>query len=115
MMYVSIAAFALAAIFGLTILLKWFGNSDAPRAVIYTHGILAATGLVLLLVAAIKDQAHAPMISIVLFTIAAVAGFYMFFRDIIKKKRTLFLAFIHGVVAVAGFITLLFFVFGNTK
>ena len=115
MMYVSLAAFALAAIFGLTILIKWFGQSDAPRAVVYTHGILAATGLVLLLIEALKDRAHAPMISIVLFVIAAVAGFYMFFRDIIKRKRTLYLAFVHAVVAVAGFVALLFFVFDSAK
>jgi hypothetical protein len=115
MIYLSITAFALAAIFGLTILIRWFGNTDAPRAVIYSHGILAATGLVLLLIVALKDSSHAPVISILLFTIAALAGFYMFFRDIVKKKRTLFLAFIHGIVAVTAFVILLVFVLGGAK
>jgi hypothetical protein len=115
MIYASIAAFAFAAIFGLTVLIKWFGNTDAPRAIVYTHGILAATGLVLLLILAINDKTQAPMACVVLFLIAALAGFYMFFRDIVKKKRTLYLGILHGLIALTSFIILLFFVINQHK
>ena len=113
MIYISIIFFAIAAVFGLTILVKWFGNADAPRSIIYSHGIFAAIGLVLLQVIAMKDKTAVPAASIVLFLIAAVAGFYMFFRDIVKKKRTLYLAIVHGLVAVSSFLILLFFVLGH--
>lgn len=115
MLYVSIIAFALAAVFGLTILLKWAGNSDAPRLVVYSHGLLAATGLVLLLIAALNNKDHAPVVSIVLFLIAALAGFYMFFKDVVKKKRSLMIGIVHAVVAVTGFVLLLLFVFDSSK
>lgn len=111
MLYVSIIAFALAAVFGVTILLKWAGNSDAPRVVVYSHGLLAATGLILLLIAALNNKDNAPVVSIVLFLIAAIAGFYMFFTDLVKKKRSLITGVVHGIVAVIGFVLLLLFVF----
>lgn len=110
-LYIAIALFALAAVFGLTILVKWISKSKAPNAVVYTHGVLAASGLALVIAAAVRNPDHWPKASLVLFAIAAVAGFFMFFTKGNDKMGPVALAFLHGAVAVAGFAGLLIFVF----
>lgn len=111
MIYLAIALFAVSAVFGLTILIKWLTNKDASRSIVYSHGIAAATALVLLIVYAIQHPDNFPKISIVLFVISALAGFYMFFRDMNKKTNPLAIAFTHALVAISGFVALLYFVF----
>lgn len=111
MIYSSIALFALSAVLGLAILIKWLTNKDASRAVVYSHGLVAAIALALLVVYAIQHPDNFPKISIILFAVAAVAGFYMFFLDIQKKPSPLAVAFAHALVAVGGFVMLLFFAF----
>jgi hypothetical protein len=112
MLYVSIALFAFAAVLGLTILIKWLMKKEASRAVIYSHGLVAASGLVLLIVYAMQNPEHFPKASIILLVISAVAGFYMFFKDMKHKTSPLAIAFVHALVALGGFVTLLFFVLG---
>ena len=50
MIYLAIALFAVSAVLGLTILVKWLTKKDASKGVIYSHGIVAAVALVLLIV-----------------------------------------------------------------
>lgn len=117
--YISIGLFALAAIFGLTVLIRWLQKKDAPRGVIYSHGVLAVSGLVILIAYSIMNPAHFPSISLALFPLAAIAGIYMFFRYEVHRtkelnkvyKRPVSVAFIHAFFAVAGLITLLVFTF----
>jgi hypothetical protein len=111
MLYLTIALFALAAVLGLVILSKWLMKKDASRAVIYTHGIFAALALVILCVFAFQNQANFPKISIGLFVLSALVGFYMFFNDLKKKYSPMSVALIHALMAVGGFVALLFFVF----
>lgn len=111
MIYSAIVLFALAAVLGLTILISWLSKKNASRAVIYSHGIVAAAALVLLIIYASRNPEHFPKASIVLFVTAALGGFYMFFADLRKNKRPVAVAFIHGLLAVAGFVMLLAFVF----
>jgi uncharacterized membrane protein len=111
MIYTAIALFALSAILGLTILIKWLNKKEASKVVIWSHGLVAAIALVILVVYAIKNPANYPQISLILFGIAALVGFYMFFRDLNKKTSPLSVAFIHALLAVSGFVLLLFFTF----
>lgn len=111
MLYLTIILFAVSAVLGLTILTKWLTKKEASRAVVYSHGIVAATGIAFLVAYAVANPESFPKTSLILFSVAAVAGFYMFFTDLAKKPHPLVLACIHGLVAVAGFLTLLFFVF----
>jgi hypothetical protein len=111
MIYLTIILFALSAVLGLMILVKWLTKKEASRAVVYSHGIVAALGLGCLIAYAIFNPESFPKASIVLFSVAAVAGFYMFFNDLAKKPSPMAVAFLHALVAVAGFLTLLFFVF----
>jgi hypothetical protein len=111
MMYLTIGLFALAAVTGLAILIKWLMKKEAPKAVIYSHGIVAAVALVLLVIYALQNPGNFPKISIGLFVAAAIGGFYMFIRDLKKKTSPLAIAFTHALLAVGGFVALLFFVF----
>jgi hypothetical protein len=111
MIYFTIALFALAALFGLLILIKWLTHKEASKTVIYSHGIIAAAALVLLVVFALQNPDNYPKVSIGLFVISALFGFYMFFRDLMKKFSPMSVAFIHALLAVSGFGALLAFAF----
>lgn len=110
-MYLCITLFALSAVLGLTILLKWLSKKDASKGVIYSHGIVAAVALVLLIVYAVMNPANFPKASIIVFVIAALFGFYMFINDLRKKMSPMAIAFTHALLAVAGFVMLLLFAF----
>jgi hypothetical protein len=109
MIYAAIALFAISAVLGLTILIKWLTNKKASRGVIYSHGIFAAVALVVLVAFAAQNPDNMPKASLALFLIAAVVGFYMFFRDLKNKMSPMGLAITHALVAVTGFVALLLF------
>ena len=111
MIYLAIALFAVSAALGLVILIKWLTKKDAPKAVVYSHGIIAALALVLLIGYAIQHPDHFPLISIVIFAVAAIGGFYMFIRSLNNKTSPLIIAFVHALLALSGFISLLLYVF----
>jgi drug/metabolite transporter superfamily protein YnfA len=67
--------------------------------------------LILLLVQVLRDPAHAFKTSLILFVLAALGGFYMFFQDLRGKFSPTWLAFVHGLLALAGFALLLVAVF----
>ena len=112
MINASIALFALAAVLGLTILIKWLTKKEASRTVIYAHGLIAATALVLLAVYSLQHPESFPKISLIVFVLGALGGFYLFFTDLQKKPHPIAIAFVHALLGVTGFITLLLFVFG---
>jgi hypothetical protein len=114
MINIAIVLFALSAVLGLTILVKWLTKKNASKAVIYSHGLVAAAALVLLILYAIQNRENFPQTSIVLFVLAALGGFYMFIMDLQKKASPLAIAFIHALLAVTGLVTLLLFAFADT-
>lgn len=111
LLYVTIIAFAIAAVLGVAILIKWLSKKDVSKGVIYSHGIFAALALGLLIAFAVGNGENFPKTALILFIIAAVGGFYMFFRDLQKKMSPYSIAFVHALLAVAGFVSLLFFTF----
>lgn len=112
MIYAAIALFALAAVLGLTILITWMKSKDASKAVIYSHGAVAATALVLLIVYSVQNSEHFPLISLILFPAGALGGFYMFFTYREGKKRPVAIAVLHALIGVTAFSALLIFTFG---
>ena len=110
MLYLVIGLFALAAVIGLIILKNWLTAGHTPRTVVYAHGIFAAIALVLLVVYFLSHPAGSLRTSLILFVVAAVAGFYMFFQDLQGKFSPVWLAVLHGIVAVSGFVFLLLMV-----
>jgi len=111
MQYITIALFAIAAVLGVTILVNWLNKRDAPRGVVYSHGIVAAIALVLLIVYVVNNRSNAPTTSLVLFVVAAIGGVYMFTRDLNHKNSPIAIAVLHALLAVGGFVALLIFVF----
>ena len=112
MLYTTIALFAAAAIVGFIILKNWLTSATTSRTTVYVHGIFAAFALIILIIYAFQNSAHYPKASIILFIVAALIGFYMFAEDLKKKFSPIWLAIVHALLGVAGFLTLLFFVFG---
>ncbi len=106
MVIVCIALFAVAAVFGLINLVRVLSTGTAPRATVYTHGAVAAVSLVLLVVYSILRSSAAPIVALILFIIAALGGFTLFGIDVATKKPPKWLAVVHGVVAVTGFVFL---------
>jgi hypothetical protein len=108
MLYVILGLFAIAAIVGIIILKNWLTSANTSRTVVYTHGIFAAIALVLLLVFMIQHKDNNVQLSVILFVVAALGGFYMFIKDLKGKYSPTWLAVVHGLLAVAGFLVLLF-------
>lgn len=109
MIYTAIAFFALAAILGMILLSYVLKEQETPKGVVFAHGPLAATGLVLLIIYTVNQPG--PVESIVLFTVAALGGIVMLIRDLSGKKIPKWLGVLHGLIAVSGFIFLLVFAF----
>ena len=108
MIYTAIAFFALAAVLGMFLISFVLQGKEPPKAVVFTHGPLAVIGLVLLIIYSVKE-APGPIESIILFAIAAVGGLVMVWRDLTRRSVPKWLAVIHGLLAVAGFVFLLVF------
>lgn len=111
MIYTAIAFFALAAILGMILLSFVLKGKETPKGVVFTHGPLAAIGLVLLIIYTIDNPG--PTESVVLFIIAALGGVVLVIRDLSGKSIPKWLAVAHGLIAVTGFIFLLVFAFGK--
>lgn len=109
MIYTAIAFFALAAILGMVLLSFVLKGKETPKGIVFTHGPLAAIGLVLLIIYALNHPG--PVESIVLFIIAALGGVVLVIRDLSRKPVPKWLAVVHGLAAVSGFIFLLVFAF----
>ncbi len=112
-MIVILICFAIAAVIGVTMIVQVFMNKKPLKAVAISHGMFAATSLILLLLESLKGQ-ETSIVSIILFIIAALAGLFMFYRDFFATNRELLsssipkpVAIIHAGAAVTAFILLL--------
>lgn len=111
MIYGIIILFALAAVLGLIIAAAIFSGKETPKPAVYAHGAVAAVGLVLLIVYALQNPANYPQVSLIIFVIAALGGFYLFSNDIRKKPGPKAVVVIHALAAVTAFTLLLLFAF----
>ena len=110
MLYLTIALFACAALLGILIFKNWLTSAKTSRGVIYSHGAFAAIALVILLIVALQSGAGSLRTRMILVVIAALGGFYMFARDLRGKFSPMWLATVHALLAVAGFLVLIFYV-----
>ncbi len=109
MLLVSIIVFAIAAFGGATLAYLRFANRPLPLGLALLHGAVAATGLVLLIIALVV-AASAPAlatVALILFLAAAIGGAILFSFHLRKKDLPLPLVLIHGVAAVIAFLLLL--------
>ncbi len=112
MITTAIALFSLSAILGMILLSFVLKGKRPPRSIVFTHGPLAAAGIVLLIVYATQHNPD-PIESIVLFIIAATGGIILVMHDLMGKTIPKWLGITHGLIAVAGFIFLLVFQFAK--
>jgi hypothetical protein len=111
MLMSTIILFALAAVAGIIIFIYILKEKTTPKPVVYLHGLIAATALVLLLVYAIQNPAHRPLTSLILFVIGALFGFTLFGRDLMKKSLPVMLVVLHALFGVVALVMLLMFFF----
>ena len=108
-MTAAIVLFAMAAVWGLMLASLHLQGKPLPWAAAIVHGVLAATGLVVLIVA-VATGANTPglaKVSLVLFILAALGGFVLFSFFARKQKLPTPLVLVHGIAAVAAFLLLL--------
>lgn len=110
LLIITIALFALAAILGLYLISFILTNKETRKGVAFIHGSIAGLGIICLLIAALKYQPNL-WVSVTLFILAALGGFYMMIRDITGKTLPKWLALGHGLIAVCSFVILLTLVF----
>lgn len=106
---VSILLFAIAAVAGLIMAVSHFRKAALPRpALAVLHGLFAASGLVVLLLAVVKaGMQGVPAIALGLLVVAALGGFALLSSHLRSRKLPSGLVVGHALLAVAGFATLL--------
>lgn len=107
-MITIIVLFAVAAVFGLTLIIPVLQGKTPSRAFVFIHGGIAAVALILLIVRYVNEAEAVPVLSLILFVAAALGGFILFANDLQKKPIPKGLAVVHAAAAVTAFLILLF-------
>jgi hypothetical protein len=107
MLNIAILLFALSAAGGLLLATLHFRGKNRPWPLAILHGLLAASGLVILLVAVAGGGApEQAKLASILFVAAALGGFLLFAYHLQKKRLPSLVVVIHAGVAVAAFVIL---------
>jgi hypothetical protein len=108
-MTTAIVLFAIAALGGLVMALMRFGGRELPPlGLALLHGLLAAAGLVALIVALVgHGYTIATIIALLGFVGAALGGFYLFSLHMKKQALPISTMLVHGGFAVISFVILL--------
>lgn len=110
MLYLAIALFVLAAVFGLIILTAILRNQPTPKPVVFIHGGVAALALLIVIYFIVQNNGIGPITSLILFIIAALGGLTLFTIDMKNKPIPKWIALLHPLIAVIGLITLIVYV-----
>ena len=108
-MTIALVLFALAAVGGVVLaLIRFRGKPNPPMGLALVHGAAAAAGLVALIALVAQGQATSSgKTALVLFVIAALGGFGLFFHHLKKVALPIWMVIIHALVAVTAFLILL--------
>jgi|ERR1035437_966976 asparagine N-glycosylation enzyme membrane subunit Stt3 len=109
MVTTSLILFAIAAVIGLTVAIQILKNKQTNKVAAVTHGLFAATALIILIVFAFSVTGGEVITEIVLFVIAALGGAFLIARDLMSKPGPKAVVVIHALVAVISFVMLLIF------
>lgn len=108
MVGVAVVLFALAALLGLTLAVQHLKKNDASISLALVHGLAAAVGLLLLIIAVVQmPSAGLAGVALAIFVIAALGGLVLFAMHLMKKSLPRGLIFVHGLAAVVAFVLLL--------
>src|SRR5690242_13465235 len=108
MIVTSIILFLTAALFGLYMAARVFGGNLPPWMVVILHGVLAASGLLVLVYALfVGAQAAAVVTGAVLLVVAALGGFFMLSFQLRKAIPPKAVVVVHALAAVLGVVCLI--------
>jgi hypothetical protein len=108
-MVAALVLFAVAALGGVVMaVMRFKGKPYPPLGLALVHGAAAAAGLVALISIVVKGV-HPSIVttSLVLFVVAALGGFALFFHHLRKVALPIWLVVVHALVAVVAFLILL--------
>src|SRR6185503_1323521 len=108
MITTAIGLFLAAALFGIYMALRVFRGVVPPWAAVIVHGLLAASGLLVLLYSVFTGaQSMAVIVGAVLLVVAALGGFFMFSYHLRKAVPPKGIVVVHALAAVIGVLALL--------
>ena len=108
-MTIALVLFGLAAAGGLTLAFLRFKEKDLPFPLALLHGAGAAAGIVALVLVVMRAGAPSQArLALILFVVAALGGFTLFFAFYMRKKALPIAMVVgHGLIAIAAFVVLL--------
>jgi hypothetical protein len=104
---VATVLFGLGALGGMTLLALRLRGGNPPLGLAAVHGLAAAAGLVTLVVAVAGGERGPALVSLVLFGMAALGGFFLLSLHLRQKLLPVGLILVHGTLAISGFVALL--------
>lgn len=106
--------FTIAALGGAALGYLRFQDRDLPWAITIVHGLVAATGLVLLFLGVRQGEGgQLASVALLILIAAALGGFLLVSYHARNLKAPIPIVIVHALVAVAGFVVLLIAAFGN--
>jgi hypothetical protein len=107
-LWISIIAFGLAALGGLTMLALRLGHRQPPMPLAILHGLAAAVGVALLAVTVVRGHAQGlATYALVGFGGAVLGGLYLFSLHLRDRVHPLAWIAVHGSVASLSLVLLL--------
>lgn len=108
MLIAAIVFFLLAILVGFSMFSFVLLDKKVPRVLSFSHGPLALTGIVLLIINAYTHSTNMIVI-ITLFILAAMGGLFLFYKDLTGKPIPKWIAFGHGLLAFGTFLALVIY------
>jgi hypothetical protein len=106
LLIIALLLVTLSAGTGLTLAIAVLSKKKTAISSVFMHGVLSATGLILIIVYFFRHATNFPGWIVLLFVATALLGFFMFARDIREKPiRPLAVVFAHAVFALLSIIS----------
>lgn len=107
MLKTALVIFAAAALGGATLAYMRIVKKDVSMPLAILHGILAASGLVLLILGLGQMDSTGLKVALGVFVLAAIGGFILFSFHLRSRPLPVPLVVVHGAVAAVAFVILL--------
>src|SRR6478735_4655324 len=99
--YTAITLFGISLILRTYLLTLVMREKETPKGASIINGLFTATGLCLLILYC-ADTHGGPLVSIMVFSIAALGGLVLLYRDLTGRKIPKWLGLMQEMVAVGG-------------
>lgn len=107
MIWISVALLGLTLLGGALMGALCLMEKDLSKVLIYGHGAGAVVGLVLLVVAFVVGANAWLALSLAVLIVAGLVGFILFSYEVRGKFFPMSLMYVHGAIALVGFVILL--------